>query len=579
LRRNIPSINLNEKAKSSTPDVPIPQGHLRSAPKTIQEAMSRPDEWPFWVAAMCDENQQLINLGTWNKRNLPEGKNLLTGKWVFSYKLDEDGNIIRFKARWVVRGFSQIQGEDFDKTYSPVAKTTTIRLLIALAAIVGLYIFQFDITGAYLNALLEEDIYVELPHGFAENDKSGNPLVCKLVKSLYGLHQAAREWYKCLWAKYEEMGYSRNLSDACHFWQMKSSAHTDNVKIREHTTVHVDDILHFSPDPKGYEQFMADLNRTFKVGSHSAAKWILKMQLMKTNQGYFITNAQYAKEVLERLKLWDSNVKPARTPISSHYEHDKSLPLLDNKDATTFRSELMKLSYLATKTRPDLSYAVNILAQHQVEPRVCEQKALARLHRYLLGTWDYGLHYTRNNIITPIIHPDGVYEFASNEHIPMGYADADWANDPSRYSRTGYVVMFANAAICWQSTKQQALTCSSTEAELYALNELSREMKWMKNLMANVGIIAKTKPMILWQDNTSTQSIANDLLNDHRTKHMDVREKFVTLQIEQKQQELRNIDSQDQIADIFTKPLSFTPFQKHTLALGLTRQSDLTLVD
>lgn len=580
--RKIPTIDWSMKAESATPNVPIPHGNLRSIPNTIEEALSRPDEAPYWLAAMCEEHDQLIANQTWDKTILPQGKNLLSGKWVFDYKVDEEGNIIRFKARWVVRGFSQIEGEDYNQVYSPVTKTTTIRLLIGLAAIVCLYIRQYDIKGAFLHAILEEANYVEMPHGFAEFNEKMIPFVCKLIKSLYGLHQAAREWYKTLWGKYEDMGYTRNLSDVCHFWRQISyiaSTHSEKpVKGREHTTVHVDDILHFSPDPEAHKRFKDEMNSSFTIGSESRAKWILKMQLIQTTDGYFLTNALYVKKLLEQLKIWDSDTKPARTPMSSQYKHDETTPALSNADATNFRSALMKISYIATKTRPDISFAVNLLAQYQIDPRDSEMKALARLHRYLLGTWDYGLHYTRTNIPSPNIRRDGVYEFASNEYLPQGYADADWANDPSRYSRTGFVVMFANAAVSWQSTRQQIIACSSSEAELVALNELSREMKWMRNLMTGIGIHANG-PLRLWQDNMSAESIANNLFNDKRTKHMDVREKFINLQIEQKQQEIKHIASEDMVADIFTKPLTPNLFTKHRAALGLVSQSSLTVVE
>jgi hypothetical protein len=263
--------------------------------------------------------------------------------------------------------------------------------------------------------------------------------------------------------------------------------------------------------------------------------------------------------------------------MSSQYKHDSTLPELSDIEATHFRSELMKISYVATKTRPDISYAVNILAQHQIDPRSTETKALARLQRYLLGTWDYGLHYTRINISLPKLCAQGIYKFES-QHNPQGYADADWANDPERFSRSGTVIMFANAAISWSSTRQQAIAASSSEAELYALNELSREMKWIRNLMRGIGITTML-PLRLWQDNTATESIANNLLNNKRTKHIEVRERFVNLEVEQKNQEIQHLDTADMIADIFTKPLRQSLFYKHREALGLVSQSTLTIIE
>jgi hypothetical protein len=134
--------------------------------------------------------------------------------------------------------------------------------------------------------------------------------------------------------------------------------------------------------------------------------------------------------------------------------------------------------------------------------------------------------------------------------------------------------MFANAAISWQSTRQQIITLSSTEAELVALNELTREMAWISIMMESIGLKSRT-PLIVHQDNMSTEAIANDLSNTRRTKHLDVRQKYVTQCIERKLVEIRHCPTTDMIADIFTKPLESKSFERQRNALGLVSLSTL----
>jgi hypothetical protein len=170
---------------------------------------------------------------------------------------------------------------------------------------------------------------------------------------------------------------------------------------------------------------------------------------------------------------------------------------------------------------------------------------------------------------------EGVVNY-EQQFLPQGYADADFANDPSRFSRSGLVVMFANAAISWQSTRQQMITCSSSEAELVALNELAKEMAWIRQMMNGFGIKYKT-PLRIWQDNMSTEAIAKDITNTKRTKHLDNRAKFINKCVERKWFDIKHIDTAQMVADIFTKPLGPQSFINHRNSLGLVSQSTLEL--
>ena len=161
---------------------------INEFPESFQEALND-EASKEWKSAMDSEYSSLMNNGTWRLTPRPKGRNVITGKWVFTIKKDSDGNIIRYKARWVARGFTQIKGVDYSNVFAPPARNTTIRIIISLIVQRNMRCKQFDVETSFLNGRINEDIYMEQPVGYAKND-----LVCKLEKAIYGLKQAGREW-------------------------------------------------------------------------------------------------------------------------------------------------------------------------------------------------------------------------------------------------------------------------------------------------------------------------------------------------------------------------------------------------
>ena len=150
-----------------------------------------------WLEAMTKEFNSLVDNKTWELCELPAHKKSLGGRWVFALKKDENGEVVKYKARYVAKGFNQIFGSDYLETFAPTAELSSIRLLLALATRFQSEVFQFNASSAYLNADLEEDVYVEQPPSF-EIPGKGSILVCKMVKGLYGLKQAGRCWHRTL---------------------------------------------------------------------------------------------------------------------------------------------------------------------------------------------------------------------------------------------------------------------------------------------------------------------------------------------------------------------------------------------
>ena len=175
-------------------------------PRYYEEAVKD----PRWVLAMQQEIKALEENGTWEIVKLPAMKSAIGCKWVYKVKYKEDGTIDRFKARLVAKGYSQIEGIDYQETFAPVVKMVTVRSIIALAAVENWKIFQMDVFNAFLQGDLFEEVYMELPKGFVSTDKH---LVCKLVKSLYGLKQASRQWNAKLTEALCKSGYTQSHLD------------------------------------------------------------------------------------------------------------------------------------------------------------------------------------------------------------------------------------------------------------------------------------------------------------------------------------------------------------------------------
>jgi hypothetical protein len=257
--------------------------------------------------------------------------------------------------------------------------------------------------------------------------------------------------------------------------------------------------------------------------------------------------------------------------MSSSWKDDPESPKLGSSDSAKYRSYLMKLSYLAQQTRPDMAFAVNTLAQYQINPRECHWKALTHILRYLRGSWDFGIYYQRTK--------DPLSIFTNNANIltdraPVGFTDASYAEEADRKSRSAYVFMFCGAVVSWYSKKQSTVALSSTEAEYYALCEGVKEALWMRSLMSELSIEV-SGPTTIQEDNMSTIAIANNPINHQRVKHIDVRAHFLREHIQKGNVTLVYCPTEVMLADALTKALPPTQHHKLIRLMGIRSESEL----
>lgn len=507
---------------------------LSGDPTSLREAQEAPD-WPKWEQAIAVEMDNLRAHGTYDLVVRPEGAHVIGSRLVFHRKRDADGSVKQCKVRVVAQGFSQIPGVDYNETFAPVAKSSSLRVMIALAARFSWPLIQLDVKSAYLNGDLDEEIYMRQPPGtVAQGDEH---LVCRLRKSLYGLKQAGHAWYRKYRTSMTALGMTRSESDHACFWQHEGESLALVGTI-------VDDML-VTGTPDLVERFRAGIKTQFTVTDAGEVAWLLGIEVVRDLNAGTVRLAQRSAidTVMRAMHL--EGAKPASTPIAVGGVLDKT-----QCPTTTFavaemagipyREGVGMCMYIAVTTRPDIAYAVHRLAQYMSNPGRPHWEALKRLVRYLMGTRESWLTY------------------GSDTSGLAGYTDADWgSSDDTRHSVCGYVYTFDGGAISWSAKKQNVVALSSTEAEYIGITHAAKEAIWLRALLGDlIDPSFATHAVRLYSDNKSAMDLARNNAFHSRTKHIAIRYHFIREAVERGEVDLGYRCTEDMPADVFTKPLT-----------------------
>ena len=507
-------------------------------PKTFLQAFKH----DCWKKAMQAELDALAMNKTWSIVDLPEGKTPIDCKWVFKTKYHADGTIERHKARLVAKGFTQLEGVDYFETFSPVAKLTTVRVLLALAASKGWFLEQLDVNNAFLHGDLHEEVYMKIPPGFSFPNSDNSSKVCRLHKSLYGLKQASRQWnHKLTTTLISDLGYSQSQAD--HSLFVKSSHNSFTALL-----VYVDDIVLAGNNMTEIASVKALLDSKFCIKDLGSLRFFLGLEVARSKEGIVLNQRKYTLELLEDSGLLAS--QPANTPCnpSVKLSSEGSPPYTD---VSAYRRLIGRLLYLTT-TRPEISFSVQQLSQFVSKPLTSHFQAATRVLRYLKTAPAQGLFFS-----------------ASSTTQLSGFADSDWACClDSRKSVTGYCVFLGTSLISWKSKKQNTVSRSSSEAEYRALASLSCEIQWLHFLLKDLHISIDA-PSAVYCDNVSAIYLAHNPTFHERTKHIEIDCHVTREKIQQGIIHLLPVPSSSQLADVFTKPLHVTSFQSFVSKLGL----------
>ncbi|KAK2459095.1 putative mitochondrial protein [Trifolium repens] len=506
---------------------------VHTEPKSYAEAV----KFDCWRKAMQAELLALEKTGTWFLVDKPLHVKPIGCRWVYKVKHHANGTVERYKARLVAKGYNQIEGLDYFDTYSPVAKLTTVRLVIALASIHHWFLHQLDVNNAFLHGDLQEDVYMTPPPNITAKPNQ----VCKLVKSIYGLKQASRKWYEKLTSLLLSHNYKQAASD--HSMFTKQTASTFTILL-----VYVDDIILAGNSLSEFVHIKTVLHSAFKIKDLGLLKYFLGLEVAHSSTGITICQRKYCLDLLTDSGL--GGCKPVSTPSDPSIKlyNDTSPPF---EDVSAYRRLVGRLLYLNT-TRPDITFITQQLSQFLSSPTHTHYTAALRVLRYLKGCPGRGLFFARS----------------SSLHL-QGFSDADWAGcKDSRRSISGQCFFLGQSLISWRTKKQLTVARSSSEAEYRALASATCELQWLLYLLRDLCITLPKTP-VLFCDNQSALHIAANPVFHERTKHLDIDCHIVREKLMAGIMKLLHVTSKGQLADFFTKTLLPQPFSILVSKLGL----------
>ncbi|KAK6123422.1 hypothetical protein DH2020_042845 [Rehmannia glutinosa] len=413
-------------------------------------------------------------------------------------------------------------------------------MFLAYAAHKNFIVYQMDVKSAFLNGLLEEEVYVEQPPGFEQ--KTLGDKVYKLKKALYGLKQAPRAWYDTLSQFLTENGFTKGFTrgkvDTTLFVFEKGQ---DCLLVQ----IYVDDIIFGATNESLCKKFSKLMQGEFEMSMMGELNFFLGLQIKQCQEGIYISQSKYTKELLKKF-----GIKEGRTvsiPMATNVKIDK-----DEKgksvDESKYRGMIGILLYL-TASRPDILHVVCLCARFQSNPKESHMSAVKRIFRYLKGTIQYGLFYPKNEIF-----------------FLKGYSDSDYAgNIDDRKSTSGSCQFLGDCLVSWFSKKQNCVFLST--AEYISAAFCCTQLLWIKQTLADYKCSFENVPIFC--DNISAINIAQNPVHHNRTKHIEIRHHFLRDCVSKRKIEISFVPSQDQLADIFTKPLSSETFASIRARLGI----------
>jgi hypothetical protein len=510
-------------------------------PKTWKEARHG-GYWNIWELAAKEEYGSLQDNGTWILVDRPKDRKVLQGKWVWKLKRGSQNQVVRHKARYVIRGDMQQEGLDFYETFASVVKPMSYKAIFAIAAAQDWELEQMDVKTAFLYGNIDAEVYMEQPRGC--NDGTGR--VCKLQKALYGLKQAPRIWYQTLADYLKTLGFEPLDADMSVF-------HREDMII----AVYVDDLLIAGPNINSINEVKRLLGEKFHMEDMKACSYYLGMKITRNraNRTIKLSQTGYLEKIIKDFNLWECNTKHD-TPMETSSKH--MVPETEKQATPEFKRQYQSmvgsLMYAMMGTRPDIAFAVSVVSRFASNPNDYHMKAVKRILRYLRATIDMELTFSGD--LTGL----------------TGYSDADWAGDlDTRRSTNGYVFNIGSGTISWSAKRQMAVALSSCESEFMGQTQAIKEAIWLKNFLAQVHSEKYGEPTatVLFCDNQGAMALARNPQYHGRSKHMGIQLNWQREQVEKGKVDLQYTPTERQVADGMTKALPKDRFMIFRRALGV----------
>ncbi|KAK1620309.1 hypothetical protein QYE76_025826 [Lolium multiflorum] len=499
-------------------------------PATYEEAMMSPDS-NKWQEAMKSEMGSMYDNKVWTLVDLPDSRKAVENKWIFKRKTDADGNITVYKARLVAKGFRQIQGVDYDETFSPVAKLKSVRILLAIAAFFDYEIWQMDVKTAFLNGDIEEELY---------------------MRSIYGLKQASRSWNRRFDKVIKDFGFIQCHGEACIYKKVSGSSVAFLI-------LYVDDILLIGNDIELLSSVKGYLNNSFSMKDLGEASYILGIKIYRDRSRRLIGLSQstYLDKILKKFRMDESKkgflpMLPGK--VLSKTQGPATAEERERMSQIPYASAVGSIMYAMLCTRPDIAHAVSLTSRYQSDPGIEHWTAVKNILKYLKRTKDMFLCYG-----------------GDQELVVTSYTDASWNTDPDdSKSQSGYVFILNGAAVSWASSKQCTVAKSSTESEYIAASRLHQAV-WMKRFIVELGVVPSAlDPLVIYCDNMGAIANAQEPRSHKRLKHIKLRYHSIREYIEDGEVKICKVHTDLNVADPLTKALPRAKHDQHQNAMGVS---------
>eukprot|EP00798_Chlamydomonas_sp_ICE-L_P017463 gene17463-biopygen26426 len=503
-----------------------------------------------WLLAMRDEMESLHAHGTWQLVKLPLGVVPIKNRWCFSFKHGDNGAVVRQKARVVAKGFLQRAGLDYDLTFAPVTSKSTLRTLLAGMVHNKMFARQLDIKTAFLNGVLEEELYMEQPQGFVVP----GGWVCKLIKILYGLKQSPRKWCEEVRRVLRIAGFTPAQADPALFIRLEPDGTVSWV------LTYVDDFWLALHCLILYAKIVAIMRKAkWTVTEMGVPKVFLSIDcdltLDRAGRCVSLVISQHNQifGMLERypIALGDETKQSPHVPMISGAvtKHAAGSPALPNN--LMYASLIGSLIYLSTCTRPDIAYSVSALSRFTSKPTQAHWRAAQRVLVYQRKYPNLGIRYSH-----------------SSDFAVHAYSDASFGDDPEgRRSQTGMAILASGGVVHWASKRQITPAVSTGEAEYQALAATARDVHWFKHLRVDLGLPCSL--VTIQCDSTVANSWCAEVALVPRAKHIDIMHHYVRDLGMSGRIGIAKVDTTLQLADAFTKALEAEQFWFLNVLLGM----------
>ena len=515
-------------------------------PNTFNQAINSP-QFKNWIAAMDEEILSLHDNNTWVLVKRPQNAHVIGGRWVYQLKCDPRIEL-RYKARYVAKGFTQKYGVNYLDTYAPTARTNSVKMVVEITVQYTFVIHHCDVTTAYLHSEVDfEDMYMEQPPGYVQDPS----LVCKLNKAIYGLKQSAARWHSTLIKFMETQNMVQSVMDPCVF--VRKTKFTTLIVL-----IWVDDLIISGSNIKVVNSFKYEFGKLFKIKDLGELHFFLGIRFNVRQNVISMDQSLYIENILRRFNEIDANPRSLPCDPSVYELLSAKSELLENP--RIYRELVGSLIYLMTGTRPDISFVVTLLSRFMNKPTKMHMNIARGVLKYLKGTQHYDLKYVKSK------EPLTIY----------GYSDSDWASANDYQSVSGYAFKMSknSALISWRSGKQSLVAASSCEAEYIALHAATCEALFLRQLYAE---LTQSNPITveIFCDNQGCVSLAKHPSYHKKTKHINIKFHAIRKYVQDKSISLSYVPTKNNIADLATKPLKGPHLKSFAIIRGIAPSDDM----